>query len=261
MSYKGLAGKVCLVTGAGRGIGRAIAQAFASEGTKVVAADLDFAAVQSLSEELQQAGGTSLAVAIDVTQSTTIDLAVSSAVDRFGSIDILVNNAGLTIASLLVDLGEDQWDAVCNVNLKGAWRCTKAVAPHMIKRGSGAIINLASVSGKTPGKGNGVYCVSKAGLIMLTSCWALELAQYGITVNAICPTWADTELTRDAINTRAPVLGLTPQEYENAIVSDIPLGRLVKPSEIAALAVFLAGEHAAFITGESVVIAGGKEMH
>jgi NAD(P)-dependent dehydrogenase (short-subunit alcohol dehydrogenase family) len=256
-----LVGKTAMVTGAGRGMGRAIALVLASHGAKIAAADLDFSSVDSLSDELHSIGRDALSIRMDVADPGDVEAAVSKAMRELGRIDILVNNAGIIRSSLLSDMNEQDWDSISRVNVKGVWLCTRAVVPHMKSGKWGRVINISSQAAKTAEYGNGAYCISKAAVSMMTQVWALELAEYGINVNAICPGYTDTEMMQNVFETRGPIEGMTAEEYKEALLAGVPLRRMAKPSEIGELVAFLASEKAAYITGADVLITGGKEMH
>lgn len=244
-----LENKVAIVTGAGRGIGRAIALTFAREGAKVAVADINYETASKVVEEIKGSGGEAVALKVDVADAESVEKMVREVLEKFGKIDILVNNAGIIRPSPLLETSEEDWDAVMNVNLKGVFLCSKAVVRHMIKQKSGSIINIASISGEAPELNTGAYTPSKAGVIALTSLMAMEWAKYGIRVNSISPgaTW-------------------TPMEYEFYPTEElykrrcetIPLGRFAQPEEIAEVALFLASDSASYITGENIRVDGGQ---
>jgi NAD(P)-dependent dehydrogenase (short-subunit alcohol dehydrogenase family) len=256
-----LLGRTAMVTGAGRGIGRAIALTLASRGADIAAADIAATSLDLVSEEVIAIGSRCLPVEMNVASSASVAAGVSRVVEHFGGIDILVNNAGMLGSSLLADLEEEAWDSLIGVNTKGVWLCTKAVVPYMKRARWGRVINISSIAAKTGEYANGAYCISKAAVSMMTQVWALELAEYGINVNAVCPGYTDTEMMRFCFDSRGPLEGMTPAEYERALLSNVPLGRMAKPTEIAELVAFLASDNAGYITGTAVVIAGGKELH
>jgi 3-oxoacyl-[acyl-carrier protein] reductase len=240
-----LDGRVAVVTGASRGIGRAIALALASKGADVVAgARGDHAA--AVVEEIRAAGGRGEAASIDVTDAATIEAAVAATLARTGRIDILVNNAGVARDQLVLRMKREDWDAVLATNLTGAFACTQAVLKTMVKQRSGRIINITSVVGESGNAGQSNYAASKAGLIGFTKALALEIASRGITVNAVAPGLIDTDMTR-AISSGAHA------EWE----SRIPLKRLGTPDDVAAAVVFLASDEASYITGHVLDVNGG----
>jgi NAD(P)-dependent dehydrogenase (short-subunit alcohol dehydrogenase family) len=277
-----LHGKVALITGSGgeRGFGRAIARRLAQEGadlvltdvaprgTKVVGTkpDTGWRGLEAVAEEVERLGRRALTAVVDVRAAAQIEAAVKRALDAFGRLDILVNNAaappGADRAPVL-ELGEDAWDAVLDVNLKGAYLVAKAVAGTMVARGlRGRIINMASNCSKVGYANLAAYCASKFGLVGFTQALAMELAPHGITVNAICPGGADTD--------RLDYLGRRPDgRYDPALRAEgirqqaaaIPLGRLATPEDVAELAAFLASDAAEYITGQAINLAGGSIMH
>ena len=242
-------GKVAVITGASRGIGRSIALALAAEGAKIVVVDLDLAATEAVVAELQNMGAEAVAVIGNVTVAADAEKMIDSAVQSFGRVDILVNNAGITRDGLLMRMKEDDWDAVLTVNLKGAFLCTKAVSKVMTKQRSGRIINIASVVGQMGNAGQANYCASKAGLIGLTKSNARELAKRNITVNAVAPGFIATAMT-DAL----------PEKSREELVAQIPLARLGSPDDIAHAVVFLAAAGSGYITGQVLAVNGGMYM-
>ena len=242
-------GKVAVITGASRGIGRSIALALAAEGAKIVVVDLDLAATEAVVAELQNMGAEAVAVIGNVTVAADAEKMIDSAVQSFGRVDILVNNAGITRDGLLMRMKEDDWDAVLTVNLKGAFLCTKAVSKVMTKQRSGRIINIASVVGQMGNAGQANYCASKAGLIGLTKSNARELAKRNISVNAVAPGFIATAMT-DAL----------PEKSREELVAQIPLARLGSPDDIAHAVVFLAAAGSGYITGQVLAVNGGMYM-
>lgn len=242
-------GKVAVITGASRGIGRSIALALAAEGARIVAVDLDQAATEAVVAELKSQGAEAVAVVGNVTVAADAEKMVESAVASFGRVDILVNNAGITRDGLLIRMKEEEWDAVLTVNLKGAFLCTKAVSRVMTKQRSGRIINIASVVGQMGNAGQANYCASKAGLIGLTKSNARELAKRNITVNAVAPGFIVSAMT-DAM----------PEKAREEMAAQIPLERLGSPEDIAGAVVFLASERAGYITGQVLAVNGGLYM-
>ena len=242
-------GKIAVITGASRGIGRSIALALAAEGAKIVAVDLDLAATEAVVAELKGQGAEAVAVVGNVTIAGDAEKMIDAAVHSFGRVDILVNNAGITRDGLLMRMKEEDWDAVLTVNLKGAFLCTKAVSKVMTKQRSGRIINIASVVGQMGNAGQANYCASKAGLIGLTKSNARELAKRNITVNAVAPGFIATAMT-DAL----------PEKAREELVAQIPLERLGGPEDIANAVVFLAAERSGYITGQVLAVNGGMYM-
>jgi 3-oxoacyl-[acyl-carrier protein] reductase len=247
-----LAGKVAIVTGASRGIGRAIALRFGAEGARVVANyERKSAEAAEVVDEIRGSGGEAVAIAADVSQKADVDRLVAQAMDAFGRIDILSNNAGIMVAKGVLETSEEEWDRTIDVNLKGAYLCSKAVAPIMIEQQGGTIINMSSNSGLYHPSAMRFteYVVSKAGMNGLTKAMALALGPY-VTVNAICPGWIRTEMVED-----------TDPAIVQRILDETALRRWGTPDDVAGCAVFLASADAAFITGELLIVAGGRGMH
>lgn len=252
MSGDRLAGKVAIVTGASRGIGRAIALRFGEEGAKVVAVyEHKAAEAEAVAEAIRAGGGEAIAVRADVSSRADVDRLVAETMKRFGRVDILSNNAGIMIAKGVLETTEEDWDRTIDVNLKGAWLCSRAVAPIMIEQGGGTIINMSSNSGLYHPSAMRFteYVVSKAGMNGLTKAMALALGPQ-ITVNAICPGWIRTEMVED-----------TDPAIVERILNETALRRWGTPDDVAGCAVFLASADASFITGELLIVAGGRGMH
>ena len=245
-----LEGRVALVTGAGRGIGRAITEELARRGADIALADrlLDVTE-QTAREVAETTGRQTIALPVDVSNLESAKEMVDKAIERFGKIDILVNNAGITRDNLIMRMEEADWDAVININLKGAWNCSKAVIRPMMKARYGRIVNISSVSGLAGQAGQTNYSASKAGLIGLTKALAREVASRQITVNAVAPGFVPTALTVDL-----------PQELKEAMLKITPLGRMGKPEEIAYAVAFFASEEAGYITGQVLSVDGGMMM-
>lgn len=246
-----LKGKVAIVTGSRRGIGRSIALALAGARADLVVCDLitNDGKLKNVAEEIKQIGSHALALKVDVSRRADVEKMVESTVSQFGRIDILVNCAGIWIAGqTLLDCNEDNWDKVINVNLKGTYLCCHAIGKIMVKQKSGNIINLSSQVGLNPSPGLGAYSISKAGIIMLTQQLALELASYNIRVNALAPGVVKTEFNKE--------LWKDPKAAKQ-IADSIPLGRLAKPDDIAGSVLFLASKDSSYITGAVIRIDGG----
>jgi len=253
--------RVAMVTGAAQGIGKATALVLAQYGAEVVVSDVQEQEVKQTADEIKLLGRQSLGLRIDVSVKSDIVDGVEKVLEKFGKIDILVNAAGICPSSKLVDLEEEIWDRVINVNTKSVFLCSQAVAKSMMKNRYGKIINVSSIASKTGEFGNGAYCVSKAGVSMLTQVQALELGEYNINVNAVCPGFTDTELLHNAFKTRDTDGNVSPENYQQTLLDKVPLGRMAQPEEVGELIAFLASDQASYITGEAVLIAGGKEMH
>jgi 3-oxoacyl-[acyl-carrier protein] reductase len=245
-----LAGRVALVTGAGSGIGRAIAVRFAEEGADVAAMDINEGAAAETSVAVGGLGRRAIPVRADVSQSDQVQAAVTMAESSLGPVTVLVNSAGLTRDKTIRNLAEADWDLVLDVHLKGTFLCTKAVATRMRESGrGGAIVNLSSVSGKIGNFGQANYASAKAGIVALTKVTAREYARYGVRANAIQPGMIDTPMTR--------ALG---EEHLARSVADTPLGRLGKPEEVAAVALFLVSDLASYVTGAVIEVTGGRYL-
>lgn len=246
--------KIAIVTGAAQGIGQAIAETMAEHGAHVAVADLQLDKAQAVAQSIiantrQQA----IAVHVDVTNKASVEKMLQATLDEFGRVDILVNNAGIHKPHLIVDFPEEDWDAVFAVNIKGVFLCSQVVAKQMIKQGhGGVIVNISSASGKKPGRKESAYCSTKSAVIGFTRCLALELGEYGIRANAICPGATDTQMLRSVC---ASVPGLF-EELKSKTV----LGRIATPRDQANVVVFLASDLAAHITGESILVTGGEVM-
>ncbi len=241
-----LEGKVAIITGSGRGLGKEAAFLFAEEGAKVVVGDINYESAEEVAAAIGEKGGEAMAVKLDVTDSASIQAMVDKVLERFGSIDVLVNNAGITADAQLVKMNEDQWDRVIAVNLKGVYNCTKAIAPIMIARGSGRIINTSSVVGVYGNFGQTNYAATKAGVIGMTKVWARELGRKGITVNAVAPGFTMTEM-----------MSTVPEKILSGIRDKTPLGRLGEPRDIAYAYLYLASDEANFVNGATIQVDGG----
>jgi NAD(P)-dependent dehydrogenase (short-subunit alcohol dehydrogenase family) len=239
------------VTGAGRGIGRAIALALAREGAKVTVSDIDLANAKAVAEEIVALGSDSFAAQTDVSSERQVEELVRAAVERFTRIDILVNNAGVISTGPLLETSVEVWERTHAVNLKGVFLCTKAVFPGMMAQRSGRIINIASVAGKRGGGffGNTCYASSKGGVIAFTKGAAREGGPYSITVNAIAPAMIETEM-----------IAAMPSDVRATLLRSIPLGRTGSAHDVAAAVCFLASDGAAFMTGEIMDVDGGLMM-
>ncbi len=240
--------QVAVVTGASRGIGKAIAQEFAKLGATVIVNYANSSqAASELVSEITAAGGSAIALQADVSKAEEVDTLISNVLEKFNKIDILVNNAGITRDTLLLRMKPEDWQAVINLNLTGVFLCTRAVSKGMLKKRSGRIINIASVAGQMGNPGQANYSAAKAGVIGLTKTLAREFASRGITVNAVSPGFIETDMTSNL--------------QSEEILKAIPLGRYGKPEEIAGMVRFLAADTAAaYITGQVFNVDGGMVM-
>jgi NAD(P)-dependent dehydrogenase (short-subunit alcohol dehydrogenase family) len=254
-------GKVALITGGGRGIGKETALLLAGYGADIAIADININNANQAKKEIESLKRKALSLQVDVTNKLQIDEAVRATVEHFGKIDILINSAGVISTAKIVDADEKNWDMVMGVNAKGTFLCCQSVGKVMTEQNSGKIINLSSIASKTAEYANGIYCASKAAVNMISQTLALELAEHKINVNAICPAYTDTDMMQNVFTNRGPVEGMSPEEYQAQLESFVPLGRMAEPVEIAELIAFLSSDKADFITGVTYTIAGGKELH
>ncbi len=244
-----LAGRVAIVTGAARGIGRCIAEHLAADGADVVLVDLDKDSMEETANAIKSMGHDARRIALNVADGKAVDAAIAEVMERFGRIDILVNNAGITRDTLLMRMSEEQWDSVINVNLKGTFLFTKAVARPMMKQRSGVIINMASVIGQIGNAGQANYAASKAGVIAFTKSVARELASRGIRVNAIAPGFIQTDMT-----------DVLPDKVKDEMMKSIPSARLGTAHDVAHAVRFLVSDEAAYVTGQVHRVCGGMVM-
>ena len=244
-----LADKVSIITGAGRGIGQATAFKFAQEGAVVIVCDLDRASVDETVESVRRKGGKVDGFIVDVTDQASIKAMVDGVVAKYGRIDVLVNNAGIVQDAQLIKMSEDKFDKVIDVNLKGTWNCTKAVADVMVEQKSGVILNASSVVGIYGNFGQTNYAASKFGVIGMVKTWARELGRKGIRANAVCPGFVETT-----------ILSSIPEKVLNALKERVPLGRLARPEEIANTYAFLASDEASYINGAVIEVSGGATV-
>lgn len=246
MSYAiDLSGKTALVTGSTRGIGRAIAEGLVKAGAKVVVCGREPTKAAAVAQEI----GAALGVGLDVGDAASIEAAVDQVTKTLGGVDILVNNAGITKDNLLIRLDDEQWDAVLDANLKGAFRTVKACLKGMMKKRAGRIINITSVVGLMGNKGQANYAASKAGLVGFTKSVAKEYATRGITANCVAPGYIETDMT-----------AALPEEARAALFQHIPLERLGRPEDIAGAVLYLSSDLASYVTGQVLVVDGGMVM-
>ncbi len=244
-----LKGRIAVVTGSGKGIGRAIATTLAGAGATIVVNDLTDDMTSECVSAIEASGGTAMGIGADISNADDAERLMKTVVDTYGKIDILVNNAGITRDSLLMRMKDEDFDKVIQVNLRSVYLCTKAAVRPMMKQRSGRIVNISSVVGLMGNPGQVNYAASKAGVLGITKSTAREVASRNITVNAIAPGFIDTDLTR--------VLG---EETVKAILESVPLGRFGQPQDVASLVCFLASDAAAYITGQVIAIDGGMVM-
>ena len=244
-----LEGRVAFVTGAGRGIGQAIAIRLGSEGARVVATDLDESTAQATATEI---GGDAIGLMVDVTDQASVRVAVEETEGIFGSLDVLVNNAGWDKVEPFLKSTEDTWEKILAINLKGHFNCAKVVLPGMVERGHGRIVSIGSDAGRVGSTGEAVYSAAKGGVIAFSKALAREMARYQINVNVVCPGPTDTPLFSE-------IAAGNPKLTE-ALTNAIPFRRLTEPEEIAAAVAFLASDDAKVITGQTLSVSGGLTM-
>lgn len=273
-----LAGKVAIITGAGRqkGMGRAIAMKLGEMGANIIVADLpkpmdgyewyqtgDWEGLQEITNEIAALGVDVLPVRVDVTDQKLVQKMVKTTLDKFGRIDILVNNAGGGPGvGPLVEMSLADWKKTIDINLTGTFLCSQSVLKSMIEAGEGGkIINISSISGKTPTPYVSPYNASKAGVISLTQTMALEVAEFGVTVNAVCPGNIDTQLLKAECEFLANIEGISPEEARQRYVEEVPLKHLGQPEDVAAVVGFLVSSAADYVTGQAINVDGGIEFH
>lgn len=244
-----LSDRIAIVTGAGNGFGRAIALALAKEGANAVVADFDEESVRRTVEEIEKLGRKALAIEVDVRSNDGVENMVKKTLEKFGRIDILVNGASVSTVNMVVDLKEEEWDNTIDVNVKGTFLCSRALAKQMIKQGKGGkIVNLSSMAGNGGAGQLAHYSASKAAVITFTQCLSIELAPYKINVNAVCPGIVDiSEIARGA-----ELMGVSPEEIEEEYISFTLFSDIGKPEDVAKLVVFLASEESNFMTGQAL---------
>ncbi|MFB3059330.1 MAG: 3-oxoacyl-ACP reductase FabG [Gammaproteobacteria bacterium] len=245
-----LTDQIALVTGASRGIGQAIAHALGKQGATVIGTATTEAGAKNISASLEAASIKGRGMVLNVADTESTSQCLKQVIDEFGAPDILVNNAGITRDGLLMMMKDDQWDEIINTNLNSIFRMSKAVIRPMMKKRTGRIINISSVVGATGNPGQTNYAAAKAGLVGFSKSLAREIGSRNITVNTVAPGFIDTDMTRELS-----------QQQKDSLTSQIPLGRLGRPDEIAAAVLFLASPSAAYITGETIHVNGGMYMH
>jgi len=263
-----LEGRVAVITGGGRGIGRAIAEMFYGEGAKVAIASRNTKILQTATMEINRGDHRIVPFRCDVRNKDEVEVMIGNVVEVWDRVDILVNNAGVSGLTPIAMNGdtatpddiEKRWRDILDTNLTGLYLCARQVVPHMPEDGRGRIVNLSSVLGKFGVPGYGAYCASKHGVIGLTRALALELAPKKITVNAICPGWVDTDMAREGLLAGAKRQQISTEEFRRQSEQAVPLGRFVEPREVARLALFLASDAGAGMTGQAINLDGGAAM-
>ena len=249
--------QVAMVTGAGQGIGRAIALRLAREGFDVAILDVNAETARAVSDEVEAIGARALALVVDLLDVPAIEATVERVVQEWARLDVLVNNAGNVPITPLMEIGEAEWDRVLDLNLKAAFFCLQAAGRVMMAQRGGCIINMTSISGLGPRPDQTHYAAAKAGIISLTTSAALTFAPYGVRVNAVCPGIVDTPLTRQIHLDRGHLAGISQEESLAHKVAQIPLGRIETPEDVAGVVAFLVSPDGAYITGQTIVVDGG----
>jgi NAD(P)-dependent dehydrogenase (short-subunit alcohol dehydrogenase family) len=256
-----LKGQVAIVTGAGRGIGRATALELARQGADIVIAEMDQAGAKRTAEEVGALGRRAVVAPTDVTSRADLRAMVDRAKAEFGRIDILVNNAGIYRAAATLDVTEEHWDAIMTINAKAVFFASQAVLPAMIAQKSGSIVSLASMAGKIGSKTNLPYNASKAAVVSMTKSLALAHAADGIRVNCVCPGFVETDMWSQVSKEQGVLLGMTAEEFTRHRAAQVPLGRMEKPEDVAHVIAFLAGPRSGYMTGQALSVDGGLVMH
>ena len=257
-----LKGRVAIVTGGARGIGASICEHIAREGGKVVVSDIDLEAARQTAERIKKSGAEAMAVRTDVTRKADAQALAAETKRAFGRIDILVNYAGTDQKGAITELAEETWDMLMSLNLKGTFLCTQAVMPSMIEQRYGRVVNISSMAGKTGEPLTSPYCATKFGVIGFTQAVALEVGKHNVTINAVCPGPVNTELIQKSVAQSAAIKGMSPEQFmQEFFVGPTPLGRIAEPADVARAVVFLASDEAEFITGSTLNVSGGREMH
>src|ERR671923_1225549 len=256
-----LEGQVAIVTGAGRGIGRATALELARLGADIVIAELDRANAERTAAEVMALGRRASVVPTDVTSLADLLTMVERTRAQFGRIDVLVNNAGIYRAAAPLDITEEHWDAVLDINAKSVFFTSQAVLPTMIAQKRGCIVSLASMAGKIGSKTNLPYNVSKAAVISMTKSLALARAADGVRVNCVCPGFVETDMWTKVAREQGALLGMSAEEFTRQREKAVPLGRMERPEDVAAVIGFLASDRAGYMTGQALSVDGGLVMH
>lgn len=255
--------RICLVTGAARGIGKACAEKFAEYGADVIMVDINEKVLNDSAKEISEKYHcNAYPYAIDISKTDECENFMKKVNDTIGTVDVLANCAGITVSKCMIDLTLNEWERVINVNLRGIWCLSQLFAKQLKAAGKekGNIVSISSQASKIGEFANGVYSVSKAGINSLTQVLGLEYAQYGISVSAVCPGYVNTEMVQEVFQKRSAVEGMSPEEYEKELTKDVAMGRMCESYEVADLMAFLAGGRADYITGVTVTIAGGKTL-
>ncbi len=256
-----LEGKTAIVTGGGRGIGQAIAVALAKEGCSVAVSGRTVAYLERVAAQIQELGRESLAIACDVSDPASVGALFREVHERWGKLDVLVNNAGESHSELLSRLSLEAWQRTLAINLTGTFLCSQEALRLMLPRRSGRIINIASLAAKIGLRYGGAYTAAKHGVLGLTRAMALETATSGITVNALCPGWVETEMAQKAVNTISAKTKISPEKARETLAAESPQKRIIEPEEIAFATVWLACDEARGITGQAINICGGQVMY
>ena len=256
-----LQGQVAIVTGAGRGIGRATALELARMGADIVVAELDQGGADKTAAMVKDLGRRTLVLPTDVTRRADLTAMVERTCAELGRIDVLVNNAGIYRAAAAVDVTEEHWDAVMTINAKAVFFASQAVLPVMIGQKSGCIVSLASMAGKIGSRTNLPYNASKAAVISMTKSLALAHAADGIRVNCVCPGFVETDMWTIVARDQGALLGLSPEEFTRRRLETVPLGRMERPEDVANVIAFLCSPRAGYMTGQALSVDGGLVMH
>ena len=256
-----LQGQAAIVTGAGRGIGRATALELARQGADIVIAEMDQMGAKRTAEEVGALGRRVVVAPTDVTSRADLRAMVDRAKAELGRIDILVNNAGIYRAASPLDVTEEHWDAIMTINAKAVFFATQAVLPAMLAQKRGSIVSLASMAGKIGNRNNLPYNASKAAVISMTKSLALAHAADGIRVNCVCPGFVETDMWTYVAREQGKLMGMTPEEFTRQRAAQVPLGRMERPEDVAQVIAFLAGPRSSYMTGQALSVDGGLVMH
>ena len=255
-----LSGRKAIVTGGGKGIGEAIAVALAAQGCSVIVSGRTEASLRKTADKIQQQGGDALPVVCDVSDPRSVDALFEKAGQVWDRLDILVNNAGQTHSDLLVRLDLETWNRILAINLTGTFLCSQAALRSMLPRKAGRIINIASTAARIGFRYAGAYAAAKHGVLGLTRTMALETASSGITVNAVCPGWVETDIVQTAVDNITAKTNRTPEQVREFLARESPQNRIFRPGEIASVVVWLASDDAQAITGQAIDVSGGQVM-